>query len=281
MKKHILLFAAAIFLLSACEEIEPKVTGSMGGEVIESPVEDQQRQVIIEEFTGVRCVQCPAGSAFIQDLLGQHGERLVAVSIHAGDFSNPYSGNQYDFRTDEGDQLISYLDEPFGFPSAVVNRKLYDGQFDLQLGQGDWAGYIASELAIAPKVRINIEPEFDAGSRELKVDVSLYVDEAITDPDVRLSIMITEGDIQDWQLTPASSTPQVDYNHQHVLRGMLTNYDGDAITESLSAGAIIEQSFTFTMPDEWKEEHCEIVAVVSLNGASKEVLQAHQVHVIE
>ena len=81
MKKHILLLAAAIFALTACDEVPPKVTGSMGGGVIESPVEDQLRQVIIEEFTGVRCVNCPAGSSAIQDLLAIHGERLVAVSM--------------------------------------------------------------------------------------------------------------------------------------------------------------------------------------------------------
>ncbi len=279
MKKHLLLLASAIFFLTACKEISPVVTGSMGGEVIISPVEDQKRQVIIEEFTGVRCVQCPAGSAAIQDLLGQHNERLVAVSIHAGGFAPPYAASLYDFRTDEGTQLINYLGQPFGFPSAVVNRKLYSNQFDLQLDQGDWAGYIASELEIAPKVRINIEPEFNAGSRELKAKVTLYVDEAISDPDVHLSIMITESEIHDVQITPSGSVP--DYPHRHALRGMLTNYDGDRITETLSAGAIIEKSFSFTMSAGWKEENCEIVAFVSLAGTNKDVLQAHQVHVIE
>ena len=98
-------------------------------------------------------------------------------------------------------------------------------------------------------------------------------------PDVRLSIMITESEIQDLQITP--NGPVVDYTHRHVLRDMLTNYDGDRITETLSAGAIIEKDFSFTMPAGWKEENCEIVAFVSLEGASKDVLQAHQVHVIE
>jgi Outer membrane protein Omp28 len=279
MKKYLLLLASAIFLLTACEEISPVVTGSKDGEVIISPVEDQKRQAIIEEFTGVKCVQCPAGSATIQDLLAIHSEQLVAISIHAGAFSPPYPSSLYDFRTDEGNQLINYLGQPIGFPSAVVNRKLYPNQFDLQLDQGDWAGFIASELEIAPKVRINIEPDFNTGSRELNAKVTLYVDETISDPDVHLSIMITESEIHDVQITPAGSVP--DYPHRHVLRDMLTSYDGDRITETLSAGAIIEKSFSFTMPAGWKEENCEIVAFVSLAGTNKDVLQAHQVHVIE
>jgi hypothetical protein len=281
MKKHILFLATAMLFFSACDEIPPKVTGSMGVVVEPNPVEDQKRQVIIEEFTGVRCVQCPAGSSFIQDLLAIHGEQLIAISIHAGDFAPPYPASQYDFRTEEGDQLLTYLNEPFGFPSAVVNRKLFPGQFDLQLGQGDWAGYIVAEKEIAPKVRINIDPTFDAGTRKLTAEVTLYVDQAITDPDVHLSIMLTESEIIDLQLKPGNASPVPNYTHRHVLRDMLTPYTGDPITESLAQGAEITKTFSFTMPAEWKEENCEIVAAVSLVGATKEVLQAHQVHVVE
>jgi hypothetical protein len=270
MKKYIFLLLGAAFLFDACDEIPPVTKGSSG-----------TRTVLIEEFTGVRCVQCPAGSVAIQDLLALHGDRLVAVSIHAGDFSPPYPNSQYDFRTEEGSQLINYLDVPFGYPSASIDRKLFPGQFDLQLGQGDWAGFISSELAIEPKLRINVEPSFDAGTRELKATVKLLVDETIPDADVRLSLMITESEIHDLQITPTSATPIPDYTHRHVLRGMMTNWDGDPIGEPLTQGAVVEKNFTFTMPEEWKEEHCEIVAFVSLAGSSKEVLQAQQVPVIE
>ena len=246
-----------------------------------NPVEDQKRQVLIEEFTGVRCVNCPAGSAKIEDLLASHGEQLVAVSIHAGEFSPPYPASQYDFRTDDGNQLLSYLGEPFGYPTAVVNRKLFPGQFDLQLGSDEWAGFIATEKEIAPKVRIDIVPNFDAGTRNLTVDVTLYVDEAITDPDVHLSVMLTESGIQDLQLTPASSTPQADYTHKHVLRDLITSYDGDPVTEPLTVGAEILKTLAYTLPGEWKEEHCKIIAFVSLAGTSKEVLQVHEANVVE
>lgn len=250
--------------------------GGGGGEV-----KDQKRQVLIEEFTGVRCVQCPAGSILIEDLLAANSPNLVAVSIHAGEFSPPYSQSQFDFRTTEGDQLLSYLGEPFGFPSAVVNRKKFAGQFDLQLGQGEWAGYIAEERLATPKVRIGISPEYNVLTRSLTTEVTLYVDEAITDPEVRLSVMFTESGIQDAQLTPAASEPKEDYTHKHVLRGMATNYDGVPLTESLLAGSEIKKTFTYTLPAEWKAENCHIVAYLSLAGSSKEVLQVHEVDVIE
>ncbi|MBK8568289.1 MAG: Omp28-related outer membrane protein [Saprospiraceae bacterium] len=266
-------------LFSACEEVSPTVTGAMGGDTGGGPVEDQLRQVLIEEFTGVRCVQCPGGAIAIEELLGIHGERLVAVSIHAGDFSPPYNDSQYDFRTSEGTEIINFLERPAGYPSAVVNRKQFDGQFNLQLNQGDWAGSIASELEIVPKVRINIEPGYDQASRELTLKVTLFVDEAITDPDVHLSIMITESGIVDKQLTPAGLN--TGYVHKHALRSMLTNWNGDPIAEPLTPGAEIEKQYTFNLPEAWVAENCELVAFVSLAGTTKEVLQAHQVHLVE
>lgn len=282
MKKLFLLSILSALLFAACEEIPPTVTGSMGGNNNGGGgAQDQQRQVLIEEFTGVRCVQCPAGSLLIEDLLAANSPNLVAISIHAGEFAPPYSESKFDFQTPEGNQILSYLGEPFGFPSAVVNRKKFDGQFDLQLGQGEWAGYIAAERAVPPKVRIDISPEYDPATREVKIDVTLFVDEAISDPDVKLSVMFTETGIKDLQLTPEAADPKPDYTHKHALRGMATSYDGNPITEPLTLGAEIKQSFAYTLPAEWVAENCHIVAFVSLGGSAKDVLQAHEVPVSE
>ncbi|MFQ5448035.1 MAG: Omp28-related outer membrane protein [Saprospiraceae bacterium] len=279
MIRKIFLFVLLALSFTACDEIAPPVTGSMGPVDPGPDVTGQQRQVLIEEFTGVRCVNCPAGSAAVEDLSAVHGAQLVAVSIHAGEFSPPYSDSNHDFRTPEGDQILSYLGEPFGYPTAVVNRRLFDGEFDLQLGQSQWAGFIAEEKAIPPKVKIAIEPAFNNTNRILIVDVTLFVQEDISDPDVRLSIMITESGIQDVQLTPAGK--DAGYIHKHVLRGMMTNYDGDRLTETLGTGAEITKPYSMTLPAVWDENHCDVIAFVSLAGESKDVLQAHKVAVVE
>lgn len=273
-----LLVLGSIAMLAACSEIAPTVTGAMGNTGPGPDLTNQRRQVLIEEFTGVRCVNCPAGSAAIEDLLAVYGPQLVAVSIHAGEFAPPYSDSKYDFRTPEGDQLLSYLGEPFGYPTAVINRRLFDGEFDLQLGQSQWAGYIQQELQDSPKVKINIAKSFQPVSRQLNVDITLLAVEDISAPDLRLSIMLTESGIHDMQLTPAGK--QADYEHKHVLRDMLTPYDGSPVTTPLSAGQQRTFSFSMTLPQEWNENKCEIVAFVSLASDRKDVLQAHKTPVV-
>ncbi len=279
MKKIYFLVILIAAFMSACEEIPPVVTGSMG--TMPPPnVDDQERQVLIEEFTGVKCVNCPAGSATIEDLLTIHGHRLVAVSIHESqNFSVPLPQSDDDYRTTEGTAIYNYLGPPEGFPSAVVDRKQFSGELGLQVGSGKWAGYIGQQLAVPPKVKIAIEKEYDATTRLLKAEITLLVQETITDPDVRLSVMITESGIVDAQDTPGGIVE--DYVHKHMLRDMMTNYDGEPITETLAADAVISKSFELTLPDKWVAENCKIIAFVSLAGTTKEVLQANEAEVVD
>ena len=285
-----LLFGLIIGLTlfsSACEEIPPVInpfTGEPPDTVID--IESQKRQVLIEEFTGVRCVQCPAGSAEIATLLAIHGERLVAVSIHAGDFSPPFPQSQYDFRTTEGEQLINFLGPPISYPSAVIDRKLFDGENDLILGRNEWAGYIEQEKALDPVVKIAVLTQYNQTTRKLDVEVQLYPQETISEPDVRLSILLTESNIVDIQDTPDGKVN--DYVHKHVFRDMLTSYLGEAVSESLVAGNVITKNFSYTLPESWnageaalQEDEMHVVAFVHLGTTSKEVLQAIEVPMIK
>ncbi len=273
-----LVAVAALCGLSACSEIPPTLpdpTDSSGTDELQ----DQQRQVLIEEFTGVRCVNCPAGSAFIEDLLALHGRRLVAVSIHAGEFSYPFSDSQYDFRTPEGDQILDYVGQPFGYPSAVINRKLFEGEATLQVGKGSWAGYIEQEKAQPPAVKIGLETSWAAATRRLEVGVRVWVVQPLSGEAIHLTVLLTENGIVDLQETPSGRDP--DYVHKHVFRTTLTPALGELLGSSFSAGQVLRRSYSIALPELWQVENCHVVAFVHRAGASKEVLQAHQVAVLE
>lgn len=278
MKKiSYLLLAACCLLLMNCEEIPPTLnpiepnTGGGGGATT--------RKVLIEEFSGVRCVNCPAGSEAIENLLNIYPDQLIAISIHAGFFAPPYAESKYDFRTSDGTNLLSYLGEPLGYPTAVVNRKKFEGEFDIQLGQNQWAGFIAQEAAQAPEVALTLQRNYDAASRQLSLEVSVKTLESIENPDIRLSLALTENNVVDVQLAPGGKV--TDYKHQHILRDFITNYDGNPIPEAQKADVTTTKSFTYTLPEAWNAKNCNIVAFVHLNGEQKDIIQAAQVKVME
>ena len=276
MRRHILFLffvvPIVIGMFFSCEENMPVIP--------DAPIINSNKKVLVEEFTGVQCVNCPTGSLELENLLSLYGENLIVVSIHAGDFAPPYPQNIYDFRTEEADNLINYLGNPPSYPSAVINRKDYDeGFYIIQYPLSKWAGFIDQELDTDAKIGVTITKEYDSVTRELKVQVTGLATERLTG-DLRLTIMITENNIVDAQETPGAGLI-LDYNHKHVFRTTMTNYDGDSFATEMNAGDNYSQSYSMTIPDEWKVEDCEVIAFVALvqGDDNKEVLQAAQEHV--
>ena len=272
MKRHIFLFISVSVLFFSCVENMPVIP--------EIPNDFSDRKVLVEEFTGVQCVNCPTGSLELENLLSIYGENLIVVSIHAGDFAAPYPQNVHDFRTPEAENLINYLKNPPSYPSAVVNRKDFDGGFYIiQYPLSKWAGFIDQELESDAKIGVTITKNYDPITRELSVQVTGLAAENLSG-DLRLTVMITENNIEDAQETPGAGIV-LDYNHKHVFRTTMTNYDGDSFATQLNVGDNYDESYSMILPEEWDAAECEVIAFVSLVDGDeyKEVLQAAEVHV--
>ncbi len=283
--KYLISLALLTLMLWSCDEIPPVVSSgstSTGDCTIADPsvVASQQRQVLIEEFTGVRCVNCPAGSQAIEDLISIYGDQLVAISIHAGEFSSPYPESLYDFQTPAGNQLLNFLGQPLGYPTAVVNRKKFDGSSSLQIFKNKWAGNIETESMEAPEVKLAIELLFDATTSDLGVDVTLFPQVDLSNESLALSIVLTEDDITDYQETPDGKIS--DYKHKHVFRDAITNFSGDVILEPLTTDAVVCQSYSYNIPAEWKVADMHVIAFVSkVGGEDKDIVQAAQAKILE
>lgn len=251
---------------SACSENAPTIP-PLG------PQDLGERNVVIEEFTGVRCPNCPDGAAEIENLKARFGDNVIAVSIHSsGSFAFPLAESAYDFRTDAGDQLLEFLGQPLGYPSAVVNRITPSNSSRLQQGQAIWAGLIEEVLQQPPSLSINLVQAYDTTSRELTLDVAILLNEAISDP-LFLSVMLLEDGVVDAQLDLSGLIEE--YEHNHILRFMLTPFDGESIGDQFALGDFIERQFSFIVPQEWVAENCELVAFVHYNeGSNKAILQA-------
>ena len=280
-KKYLTFGFLALFILLGlgCEEVPPVLNPGGGDNGGGGPISQQRRQVILEEFTGVRCVNCPAASEAIEALLGVHGERLVAVSIHAGFFAVPYPDATAELENSTGTSILNLLGEPLGYPTAVVNRREFDGEEGRYTAQSTWPGYIAQELEQDPEIRIDLNSNYNDATGSVDIDADLYVDENIDYEDVRLTVYITESNIVSPQSTPTGT--EENYVHKHVFRTAVTSFDGDALNENLSAGSVINRSLSVTLDPLWVAEECTIVAFVHRGGGSLDVIQAHEIPVTE
>lgn len=274
MRKY--LSVVLLFLAFSCTEIPP-VINPVGQS--EQPVDSTARKVLIEEFTGVRCVNCPAGTAEVLRLQEQYQGQVIAVALHAGSFAQPYPDSQLDFRTPETASLLTYLKSPLGYPSAVVNRRLFDGERDLQLSKSLWPVFVAEEANRRAEVRLDLLVQYDDIDRQILVDVAMAALEEMMAEPLKISVMLVEDRVEDVQLTPEGK--QSDYVHRHNLRDMLTAFNGNGINGGLPLGETVNRNYFYTLPSEWRAEECAIIAFVHLDGELKDVLQVEKRKLIE
>lgn len=249
--------------------------------IIEPFVPEGNRVVLLEEFTGKGCTNCPKGSREIKNLLTQFPDNLVAISIHAGFFANPqfFPIGVYDFRTEEGEYLFDHLGPNLGYPAGVVDRTPVNG--DMQIDRNQWASAITSEIQIPPAVELTITRAFDPDTRQLNVTVDGIGKEDIAS-EVRLSVVLTESGIVDAQDDLEAGGIVLDYVHNHVMRDMLTPVLGEPVASAMITGQTFSKTYLYTLPQEWVADSMEIISFATLGeGTVYPVLQAAAVHVVE
>jgi hypothetical protein len=270
MKYKLFLPLLAAAALNACKEVPVTIPELSVGD----------RKVLAEELTGVRCPNCPDGTATLVSLSDQLGDNLVIVSVHAAPgYDVPYPESKYDFRTADGTAMANFIGTASFFPTASINRRLVPPETEPYLPRSIWAGIISEEIAKPPVVGLFMNTEFDQPSRKLNVEVTI-APEATLFGEHRLTVLITQDSIQDYQKKGLEKLP--DYYHRHVLRDILSQPTGDVIEEALTPSAAVIKTYSFTLPADWEARHCNVVAFVH-HGTSpdKEVLQVEEVHVIK
>lgn len=259
------LFSTIILLtLLSCEELPPEVTPCQ-----------TTRVVLVEEFTGIDCVNCPIGADKLQQIDYQNPGKIVIVGIHAGFFATDHDG--FDLKCTDGENLESFLGPVQGYPSASINRTIFEGENQLPLSLPQWAGLINSEICKRPIAELSLSTNYSSADSMVSVTVdvqaaSYFAD--ILDYDLGLTILITESDIVGYQKTPTG----VDsfYVHKHVLRDVLSSdFRGDLIVPK---GQLINsRSVTisdYKIPAEWNPQKCYALAFIHYKGYRLDVLQA-------
>ncbi len=273
MKNIIILFSLIIFC-SACEE-----------RMVEIPVfvpPTTGKVVLVEELTGVKCPNCPAGSERLAAILELFPENLVVIGIHGGILTEPLSESRYDFRNEDSEELDNFLQPYLGKPSAYFNRVQFEewGEIWGNPANGQWQGYVERELEKPQVMELSITRTYDPATRLLELNIAALALEDL-DGEFKLTIMLTESEIEDAQDNQNAIIE--DYIHNHVLRDIVTNFNGDAFADRLEKNKVVSRKYNYTIPENdgglWNDDHIEVVAfIANTEGESEEVLQAAQTH---
>lgn len=229
------------------------------------------QNVLIEEYTGVRCQNCPAGAQTLEELKIIHGERLVIVSIHGGFFAQPPNlENKLRLDNTSGQELINIFNQPLGYPSGMINRKVFESQSSRFLGGNFWAGYVQSEKIKAPALGIELDIQHTPAQKQIRIECDVHGLMDLSGEPLRLSICIIENKIKDAQLTPTGVDTA--YIHNHVLRTFVSSIQGDVL-KPIVVNDKKTYTYSATYPTMWNPDQLAIVAFIHNPGPSYEVIQ--------
>lgn len=269
-----LLAVLMAFSLSACDIVE-------GDKICtECLVEGAGKKVIIEDFTGHQCGNCPRAHEKLDELEALYGEDLIIVSIHAGGFASlfPALGYTADYTTQIGNDLEAYYNADIeGLPIGMVNRRRWDDGNVLQKF-GSWGTQIGVILGETPQMGIEMTAALSESGEQIEVavEVEYY---AAADANHNVVVILTEDSIVSKQSDYDLSTGYVaEYEHKHMLRASITQGSWGVPVKGgpIFAGETISKNFALQLDPAWDPSHFHVVAYV-MDNVTKEILQAEEI----
>src|ERR1700752_2189684 len=98
------LTVTLVLLFNACDYIRnanPPSTASSTGSTTATPGV-VYRKVLVEDYTGHKCGNCPAAADVLKDLETQYAGKIVPLAIHAGFFANTNTQYPTNFANADG-----------------------------------------------------------------------------------------------------------------------------------------------------------------------------------
>lgn len=257
------------------------------------PPADVKRKVLLEDFTGHRCGNCPRAAEKITDLLGNspYSEQVIPVAIHGdGGAFNAFNPNDskffYDFTTPEGIDLDrNFGVSATGLPNGLVNRKEFNNK--VVVGYPKWQAAIDEFLDDDPVAWVDVHGQYDAdgGNNYINIDARVKMLKSYPNA-INVNVIIVENNIVNWQIDYQASPKEIEnYKHKHVLRynheqnnRNLYGTWGTSLSATNANVDEIKRVSTTLNGTDWNVDNLYVIAYI-YDADTKEVLQVNEAHV--
>lgn len=222
---------------------------------------------LIEHFTTLVCVNCPAGHAVLNKLTADRDD-YVWVAHHVGYGTDELTVNS--------SNTIYSIAAVSGAPFAMFDRRILSGVSysnkapAFGIGYGD-ANYGANFLKpsfdycvnTAAFMSVNIDNKYDDDTRTLTTTVSGERNSLLSlfYPEQNLSVQLVEDRVE----TEAAQVGSGEKVHSHVFRTSLTPIVGEELTWD---GNTYTRTYTYEIPEGWNAKNLRVVAFAAIPPVS-------------
>lgn len=256
------LLGVSGLVLTSCDEVKPEDRYILGEEIT------AERAVLLEDFTGQMCLNCPEAHEEIEQLEQQFGkDKVIAVSIHCGVFGlstdiTNFPKKSVGLMTAEGNAIL----ESYGissFPMGVINMGKPQ-TYDL------WATAVREALQQSTDVDIDVVAKYEADSKDGEdgyfgtINVKSQIVSG-SEHHGNIQFWIVEDGIIAIQRQPDGKFIQ-DYTHNNVFRAQIFDgIRGKSANFAANTTTDIEGNIAtrWTDKERWEINNLSVVAFVS------------------
>lgn len=296
---------AAIFLLLlfwGCKEVPPFINYENNAALLDSTYVDlviatpQQKSVVIEDVSGVRCVNCPDATRIAKEIIKTFPGRVYATVLHpkldalrtfVDPIVKPGYESKYDFRTDDASIILKErLGIPNSLPLGAINRRLFSGLTSRLIGRQDWYTKTQEELQGTTPVNIELKDSLNEATGEGLLTVTLKYTSQITEKHY-LTLYLIEDSIIDSQIYTDPQTFEAkyykDYVHMFLLRDVITSPTGDIISNlnRIEAGRAFIKQYPYKLNVSEKinvlAKNAKIMAFVTKDNSLMDIIHAKDI----
>lgn len=243
MSKPSYIIFSLLLLLASCSNIDDS------DRLIYVKPANAQRGVLIEDFTGQRCVNCPNATQAIEDLQQQYGpDTVIAVSIHSGPLGFHGNAKSIGLATDLGDTYYNYWKCEYQ-PVGMINRGALSNFTE-------WPQLVRTSLATISSLSLKADISSTADN---SIRASIHAEGTQGNTQGKLQVWLIEDSITALQMMP-DGTANYQYQHNHVFRASMNGEWGDDF--ALNEGETKGLSFSIAAESAWQLSNLRIVAFV-------------------
>ena len=231
------------------------------------PATVAERTTLLDHFTTAVCPNCPSAHTRLGAVMENiDANRVAWVAHHVG-----YGTDNMTLAEDAANTgVMGFYNGTSTFaPAMLLDRDTENvpGEYNGMVGgittnAATLQNQFSNAISKPAFVTVGLENiTYDASTRQVSFDVNGMFKSSLTGT-INLTVYITEDSIMGTQ-----SGATGNYRHDHVLRGVVTSYWGDALT-STNANETYSKHYTYTLPATWNYKKCRLIAFVNNHSNS-------------
>lgn len=262
-----LSIAAAALTFTACDNVDKDDRYIDMGEIT------AERAVLLEDFTGQDCKNCPLAHEVIEGLEEQYGtDKFIAVSIHCGDMAISTEDTSFEdgfvgLMTRQGQTIMtSYgIDS---WPKGVING-------GSPMDYPNWADAVRAALEQPTDIKLDLKVSFDktaAQNGKINMQAEILSSSA---REVNVQFWITENGIVAEQKLHNSSYNE-EYVHNNVFRAAVYRpIKGEPVSLEADIAKTVDANIDvrWTDTEHWVADNLYVIAIVSDSKGVQQVIR--------